>query len=156
MTINYNMMVSRLFLLTLILLASCTVDDVDNDVVIFTSRQPQLIEDLLTKFTAETGIKVTVLSGNAQQLMERIVIEGSSTEADILMTVDAGVLWQAAMNNIFQPVESAILDTRIPMHLKDENNLWFGFSKRARTIVVNKDVFVEGSSDPSLTYEDLS
>jgi iron(III) transport system substrate-binding protein len=104
MTINYNMMVSRFFLLTLIFLASCTVEDMDNEVVIFTSRQPQLIEDLLTKFTAETGIKVTVLSGNAQQLMERIVIEGSSTEADILMTVDAGVLWQAAMNNIFQPV----------------------------------------------------
>lgn len=156
MTINYNMMVSRFFLLTLIFLASCTVEDMDNEVVIFTSRQPQLIEDLLTKFTAETGIKVIVLSGNAQQLMERIVIEGSSTEADILMTVDAGVLWQAAMNNIFQPVESAILDSRIPMHLKDENNLWFGFSKRARTIVVNKDIFIEGSSGPSLTYEDLA
>ena len=103
MTINYNMMVSRFLLLTLVFLwLSCTVEDMDNEVVIFTSRQPQLIEDLLTKFTAETGIKVTVLSGNAQQLMERIVIEGSSTEADILMTVDAGVLWQAAMNNIFQ------------------------------------------------------
>ena len=102
MTINYNMMVPRFFLLTLIFLLSCTVEDMDNEVVIFTSRQPQLIEDLLTKFTAETGIKVTVLSGNAQMFsMERIVIEGSSTEADILMTVDAGVLWQAAMNNIF-------------------------------------------------------
>ena len=43
----------------------------DNEVVIFTSRQPQLIEDLLTKFTAETGIKVTVLSGNAQQFLWR-------------------------------------------------------------------------------------
>ena len=60
MTINYNMMVSRFFLLTLIFLASCTVEDMDNEVVIITSRQPQLIEDLLTKFTAETGIKVTV------------------------------------------------------------------------------------------------
>ena len=69
----------------------------DNEVVIFTSRQPQLIEDLLTKFTAEIGIKVTVLSGMRNVFMERIVIEGSSTEADILMTVDAGVLWQAAM-----------------------------------------------------------
>ena len=150
------MIVSRFFLLTLIFVASCSIEDVENDVVIFTSRQPQLIEDLLTKFTEETGIKVTVLSGNAQQLMERIVIEGSSTEADILMTVDAGVLWQAAVNNIFQPVQSAILDSRIPKHLRDENNLWFGFSKRARTIVVNKDVFIEDSSDPSLTYEDLA
>ena len=35
------------------------------------------------------------------------------------------------------------------------SNLWFGFSKRARTIVVNKDIFIEGSSSPSLTYEDL-
>ena len=61
------MMVPRFFINVNFSTLSCTVEDMDNEVVIFTSRQPQLIEDLLTKFTAETGIKVTVLSGNAQQ-----------------------------------------------------------------------------------------
>ena len=39
---------------------------------------------------------MNLLSGNAQELPERIVIEGDKSKADIFMTVDAGVLWQAA------------------------------------------------------------
>ena len=54
------------------------------------------------------------------------------------MTVDAGVLWQAADKGIFDPVESEVLSSRIPQHLRDIDNQWFGFSKRARTIVYSK------------------
>ena len=122
-----------------ILLSSCSFEQAnDDEVVIYTSRQPQLIENLLDVFTEETGIQVTVLSGDAQQLMERIAVEGVDTDADIFMTVDAGVLWQAADKGIFDPVESEVLSSRIPQHLRDIDNQWFGFSKRARTIVYSK------------------
>ena len=101
-----------------ILLSSCSFEQAnDDEVVIYTSRQPQLIENLLDVFTEETGIQVTVLSGDAQQLMERIAVEGVDTDADIFMTVDAGVLWQAADKGIFDPVESEVLSSRIPQHL---------------------------------------
>ena len=122
-----------------ILLSSCSFEQAnDDEVVIYTSRQPQLIENLLDVFTEETGIQITVLSGDAQQLMERIAVEGVDTDADIFMTVDAGVLWQAADKGIFDPVESEVLSSRIPQHLRDIDNQWFGFSKRARTIVYSK------------------
>ena len=88
-----------------IFLSSCSFEQAnDDEIVIYTSRQPQLIENLLNVFTEETGIQVTVLSGDAQQLMERIAVEGVDTDADIFMTVDAGVLWQAADKGIFDPV----------------------------------------------------
>ena len=88
-----------------IFLSSCSFEQVnDDEIVIYTSRQPQLIENLLNVFTEETGIQVTILSGDAQQLMERIAVEGSGTDADIFMTVDAGVLWQAADKGIFEPI----------------------------------------------------
>ena len=123
----------------IIFLSSCSFEQAnDDEVVIYTSRQPQLIENLLNVFTEETGIQVTVLSGDAQQLMERIAVEGVDTDADIFMTVDAGVLWQAADKGIFDPVESEVLSSRIPQHLRDIDNQWFGFSKRARTIVYSK------------------
>ena len=122
-----------------ILLSSCSFEQAnDDEVAIYTSRQPQLIENLLDVFTEETGIQVTVLSGDAQQLMERIAVEGVDTDADIFMTVDAGVLWQAADKGIFDPIESEVLSSRIPQHLRDIDNQWFGFSKRARTIVYSK------------------
>ena len=93
------------------------------------------------------------MSGNAQELMERIAIEGDESKADIFMTVDAGVLWQAAERDIFAEIDSGILKNNIPEYLRDSNNLWFGLSKRARTIVYSSDQFSD--SDFS-TYEDLA
>ena len=70
-----------------IFLSSCSLEHPnDDEVVIYTSRQPQLIENLLNVFSEETGIQVTVLSGDAQQLMERIAVEEADTDADIFMT----------------------------------------------------------------------
>tara|TARA_B100001540_G_scaffold41741_1_gene37078 strand:- start:4634 stop:5587 length:954 start_codon:yes stop_codon:yes gene_type:complete len=124
-----------------------------DELTIYTSRQPQLLEPILEKFSEETGIQVNLLSGNAQELMERIVIEGDKSKADIFMTVDAGVLWQAAERNIFSETKSEVLEANIPSYLRDPSGMWFGLSKRARTIVYSSDQFSE--SDFS-TYEDLA
>ena len=134
------------------LLISCS-NQSDNELNIYTSRQPQLLEPIIEDFYADTGIKVNLLSGNAQELMERIDIEGENTKADIFMTVDAGVLWQANERGIFSEIESDILTNKIPTYLKDPNNNWFGFSKRARTIVYSSDQY---SEDDFSTYEDLA
>ena len=143
----------RIFVaLCVFLLISCS-NQSDNELNIYTSRQPQLLEPIIEDFYADTGIKINLLSGNAQELMERIDIEGENTNADIFMTVDAGVLWQANERGIFSEIESDILTKNIPTYLKDPNNNWFGFSKRARTIVYSSDEF---SEDDFSTYEDLA
>ena len=85
--------------------------------------------------------------------MERIDIEGEQSKADIFMTVDAGVLWQAAERNIFSETKSKILEENVPSYLRDPNGNWFGLSKRARTLVFSSDQF--SKSDFS-TYEDLA
>ena len=97
---------------SLFILVSCAYEPAD-ELTIYTSRQPQLIEPIVEKFSLETGIKVNFLSGNAQELMERIDVEGDSSPADIFMTVDAGVLWQAAERDIFSSTNSKILDENI-------------------------------------------
>ena len=144
-------------LLSLFILVSCSKEMnqelTSDELTIYTSRQPQLLEPILEKFSEETGIQVNLLSGNAQELMERIVIEGDKSKADIFMTVDAGVLWQAAERNIFSETKSELLEANIPSYLRDPSGMWFGLSKRARTIVYSSDQFSE--SDFS-TYEDLA
>ena len=139
-------------LLSLFILVSCAYES-SEELTIYTSRQPQLLEPIIETFYQQTGIKVNLLSGNAQELMERIAIEGDESKADIFMTVDAGVLWQAAERDIFAEIDSDILKNNIPEYLRDSNNLWFGLSKRARTIVYSSDQFSD--SDFS-TYEDLA
>ena len=138
-------------LLSLFIIFSCAKDS--SELTVYTSRQPQLIEPIVKQFTNETGIKVNLLSGNAQELMERIDIEGEDSPADIFMTVDAGVLWQAAERDILAKIDSEILNENIPAHLRDSKNEWFGLSKRARTIVFSSDQFKDNDFS---TYEDLA
>ena len=138
-------------LLSLFIIFSCAKDS--SELTVYTSRQPQLIEPIVEQFTKKTGIKVNLLSGNAQELMERIDIEGEDSPADIFMTVDAGVLWQAAERDILAKIDSEILNENIPAHLRDSKNEWFGLSKRARTIVFSSDQFKDNDFS---TYEDLA
>ena len=137
---------------SLFILVSCAYEPAD-ELTIYTSRQPQLIEPIVEKFSLETGIKVNFLSGNAQELMERIDVEGDNSPADIFMTVDAGVLWQAAERDIFKSTNSKILEENIPSYLRDPEKRWFGLSKRARTIVYSNDQFNDNDFS---TYEDLA
>ena len=139
-------------LLSLFILVSCAYES-NKELTIYTSRQPQLLEPIIEIFYQQTGIKVNLLSGNAQELMERIIIEGEKSRADIFMTVDAGVLWQASERNIFSEINSDILKNNVPIYLRDPNNQWFGLSKRARTIVYSANEF---SDDDFSSYEDLA
>lgn len=105
------------------------------ELVVYTSRNEQLVKPLFERYTAETGVKVTYLTDKAPPLMERLRAEGDRTEADVFITVDAGNLWQAANLGLLQPVDSPVLQANVPAHLRDPENRWFGLSVRARTIV---------------------
>ena len=125
----------------------------NGQVNIYSSRHYNTDDQLYDGFTEKTGISINLIEGKDDELIERIKSEGANSPADILITVDAGRLWRAAEAGIFAPVESEVLEEKIPDNLQDPNNLWFGYSKRARVIIYNKD-----RVDPSQlsTYEDLA
>ena len=120
---------------------------------VYSARHYDTDLQLYERFTENTGIKVNLIEGNSDGLIERIVNEGEFSPADLLVTVDAGRLWRAADRGVFQSVESAVLNARVPAHLRDPDGLWFGLSKRARVIVYNK---MEGLPDDIARYEDLA
>ena len=120
---------------------------------VYSARHYDTDMALYERFTEETGISVNLIEGGSDALIERIVNEGKFSPADMMITVDAGRLWRAAQKDIFQAVESPLLNQRIPDHLRHPDGLWFGLSKRARVIVYNK------SQDLNKTvsrYEDLT
>ena len=120
---------------------------------IYTSRHYQTDEALYDRFTELTGIRINRLEGKGDQLIERIRSEDVNSPADILITVDAGRLWRAEQAGLFQPVRSAVLEERVPAHLRHPDGLWFGFSTRARLIFYNKQEIEPGAVK---TYEDLA
>ena len=133
---------------------SAAVQAASNDsLTVYSTRKEHLIKPLFDAFTAKTGIKVKYLTGKGGALIERIKLEGKKTKADLFMTVDAGNLWYAASQNLFQPVSSEIIENNIPEHLRDPEGLWSGLSVRARTIIYSTE-----SVNPSelSTYQDLA
>ncbi|MFC7369549.1 MULTISPECIES: Fe(3+) ABC transporter substrate-binding protein [Vreelandella] len=124
-----------------------------NEVNIYSARHYDSDEILYKAFTEETGIKVNVLEGDSDQLMERMQREGIASPADVMLTVDAGRLWRAEQDGLFQSVDSEILNERIPESMRHPEGKWFGFSQRARVIFYNRENF-----DPSQisSYEDLA
>lgn len=109
------------------------------EINLYSSRHYNTDDALYEGFTEQTGIRVNLIEGDADELLERIASEGANSPADVFMTVDAGRLWRAAQEGIFTPIDSAILTERIPENLRDPEGLWFGFSKRARVIMYNRD-----------------
>jgi len=127
---------------------------VAEDVVnVYSARHYDTDMALYERFTKETGISVNLIEGGSDALIERIVNEGKFSPADMMITVDAGRLWRAAQKDIFQAVESPLLNQRIPDHLRHPDGLWFGLSKRARVIVYNKS---QGLNKTVSRYEDLT
>lgn len=124
-----------------------------DEVVVYSARNEQLIKPLFDAYTKETGVEVKFITDKEGPLMQRLKSEGKNTPADILLTVDAGNLWQAANAGLLQGVDSEVLNKNIPAHLHDPKGRWFGLSVRARTIVYNTKNLKPAELT---TYEDLA
>jgi len=120
---------------------------------LYSSRHYQTDEALYTNFTKATGIKINRIEGGEDPLIERIRNEGERSPGDVLVTVDAGRLWRAEQLGMFQPVKSALLESRIPANLREPGGHWYGFSTRARLIAYNKAKVKPGEIQ---TYEELA
>lgn len=92
-------------------------------------------EPALEAFTKKTGIPLKIFNASSAELFERLKAEGDRTPADVLITVDAGNLWNAARAGLLAAVDSPVLRTNIPAPLRDPESRWVGLTVRARTIV---------------------
>ena len=106
---------------------------------LYTARHYQTDEALYANFTKATGIRINRIDGKEDELLQRIRREASASPADVFITVDAANLQAADDADLFAPVRSKTLDTRIPAQFRGEDNHWFGFSYRARVIAYNRD-----------------
>lgn len=123
------------------------------EIVIYSARNEQYIKPLFDLYTKQTGVQIKFVTDKEGPLMERLKAEAANTPADMLITVDAGNLWQAANAGLLQTINSPTLNANIPAHLRDPKNQWFGLSVRARTIFFNSQKVKPSELS---TYEDLA
>ena len=135
-------------LLTLIVTAPISAQ-----INLYTHRHYDSDKILFEKFTKETGIKINVIKGSADQLIQRIISEGKNSPADILLTVDAGRLHRAKEAGVLQSINSKTINKNVPSEMRDPDGFWYGLTVRARVIVYAKDRI---NSNELSTYEDLA
>lgn len=139
-------------LLAASILASTGAMATAQELNIYSSRHYDTDEALYSGFEDATGITVNRIEGDADELMARMQAEGRNSPADIFVTVDVSRLNRAVDAGLLQPVDSDVLEARIPANLQDAENRWFGFSQRSRIIFYNTDLV----DTPPATYADLA
>jgi len=123
------------------------------EVNLYTARHYEVDDQLYAKFEEETGIKVNLIKGEADELLERIKREGDATPADLFLTADAGRLYRAKEDGLLQAVSSELLDQQIPANYQDKDQMWYGLTKRARVLIYNKETV---KPEDLSTYEALT
>ncbi|TPE46697.1 Fe(3+) ABC transporter substrate-binding protein [Amaricoccus solimangrovi] len=135
---------------TALLAQSAALSAMANELNLYTTREPKLVEPLLESFRNETGIEVNTIFLK-DGLPERLEQEGAASPADVLMTVDIGNLVDLVDRGLTRPVESEALTAAIPENLRDKDGNWFALSLRARALYA-----AEGLDLTSFEYEDLA
>ncbi|MDC3091278.1 extracellular solute-binding protein [Rickettsiales bacterium] len=145
-------MKSKIFLLIIFLFVF--FNDVKcNEINIYSARHYDSDIELYKFFTDKTGIKVNVVSGNAKALEKRIEEEGKDCKADLYIVADAGRLHSISEKGLLQNINSKILETKIPSHLRTDK--WFAITKRARIFYYDPNrTSIDKIKD--ITYEDLA
>lgn len=149
-----NILKLGLILSLMTLFIACKNTSKDEGVVnVYTHRHYKADDELFAKFTEETGIKVNIVNASADELIQRLETEGDNSNADLLITVDAGRLYRAQSKDLLQPIQSEILEKNIASEYREKNGYWYGLTYRARIIAYSKD---RVNPEDIKTYEDLA
>lgn len=128
--------IAALAALLLAVAAAAPVRADAGEVNLYTDRQEVFLRPALAAFTAATGVEVKALFIKAG-LRERLRAEGASSPADVLLVVDVGALSDMVGDGLTRPAPAdlaADLARVVPAGRRDENNHWFGVTRRARIL----------------------
>ena len=109
------------------------------EIVVYSARIDELIKPVFDAYTAKTGVPIKFITDKDAPLLARLQAEGKNTPADLLITVDAGNLWQAEQQGVLRPIKSATIEANIPAQYRAPSGAWTGLSLRARTIAYSTE-----------------
>ncbi len=119
---------------------------------LYSARHYPSDNELYAEFTKKTGIRVNQIQAGDEALLERLKSEGKASPADVILLVDAARLWKAESEGLFQALKSPVLEKALPKQMR-ANDLWFGFTTRARLMVYDKSRI---KPEQIQTYADLA
>ena len=131
------------------LVAACNNSAEEETLVIYSGRAEELVADLFTSFTEETGIQVEVRYAGSTDLAATLLEEGENTTADVFFSQDPASL--GAVGEMLAPLPAGVLDLVDPK-FSDRSGRWVGVSGRVRTFIYHTGAGI----DPPATLDDVT
>lgn len=109
------------------------------NVNVYSARNYDVDKDLFLQFEEETGIKVNLIEGKADELIERMDREKANPQADLFLTVGGETIFYAKEQDLLQAHGIGNLADLVDEKLYGED--WTALTKRARIVVYDKDKY---------------
>ena len=111
---------------------------------VYSYRNQQLLQPLLDTYTAETGTIFNIVHA-PKGLAQRLEAEGASSPADLVLTVDVSRIAELKTLDLLAPLNSEVINARVPTWLRDVDDRWTALTTRARIVVTSKERVAEGA-----------
>ena len=123
-------------------LAGCAPSDTDGDFVVYVGRYETLIQPLIDKYVAETGVEVKVRYAGSAELAAQILEEGDNSPADVFMAQDAGAVGAVSKAGYLRELDADLLKLIAPEY-RAADGTWMGVSGRVRVFNYNPEKVLE-------------
>ncbi len=131
-------------LVSIVVLAACGGDDESTsrraDPVSVYAAMPDAAawQPLFDEFTDETGVFVTVKTGDADLVVQAVIADNGAPPADVLLTGDIGRIWTAAEEGGLRAVRSDEIESALDSRLRDPDHLWAAVGFRTAKVVYDE------------------
>lgn len=109
----------------------------ESSVNVYSARNYDVDKDIFLRFEEETGIKVNLIEGKGDELLERMSREKSNPQADLFLAVGGETISYVKENELLQNHDIENIDS-----IAEEGfygNDWTALTKRARVLVYDKN-----------------
>lgn len=125
--------------ITLVLLAALIAGAVfAQTLTVYSGRGEALVQPLVDRFTAETGIRVAIRYGGTAELAVLILEEGRASPADVFWGQDAGALGALSSAGRLRALPDG-LTADLPSIFVSRSGVWVAASGRARVLAYSPE-----------------
>jgi iron(III) transport system substrate-binding protein len=126
-------------------LSGCDGTSDRQQVVLYTSLNEPTARAVVDAFEQETGIRVIVQADTERDktvgLVQMLIEEKSRPRADVFWNSEAANTVRLQREGVLEPLDPPPAGyDRIPAEYRDPDGYWFGFSGRARILIVNTEL----------------
>jgi iron(III) transport system substrate-binding protein len=120
------------------------------ELVVYNAQHESLAREWAEKFTAETGIRITMRKGSDLEMANQILQEGEASPADVFLTENSPAMVLVDKAGLFAPLGQDTL-SKVPDNFRSSTGNWVGIAARSTVFAYNKTKLSENQLPKSIT-----